>query len=389
MSPYGCDVTLKRALFVLIAVTLSASVGALATSSSWNEGTGSVNADQANASKSKDRSAKDGSGTDNTKSAKDGSAKDKRGKKGAGADKSGKSAGDKTAAGKAAATPAQVPPEPSCNDAQPLQNRIDTAPEGATITLSGRLCLDRRITVTDKLGLTLEGDGTAVLRQARQVSDKMFVVSRSSGVVFRRLEIAGASPAAGNRAGAYSNATAQSAAIALKGVDHFVLEGSYIHDVYGDFVDIDAGRDLEFSTGVVIRDNRFVRNGRMGISTGKNVRDVVLSGNTMSDVRWSAFDLEPDTSQASTSGVQILDNKVDNYRHYFLSVGGVGHFADVRVAGNQVQLAGTDNAGLGFVHLPARKTGRPPVTGFSMCRNTGDMVTKNTLAGAVDPVLSC
>ena len=280
-------------------------------------------------------------------------------------------------------------PSAGCSDAARLQRQIAKAKPGATIALSGPMCLATRIEIDGKKDLTIEGDGTAVLKQAPEATDKMLSVIGSEGVTLRRLEIAGASPSSGNQPGSYSGDTAQSAAVALKGVTRFVMEQTHVHDVYGDFVDIDEGQGGEFSTDIAIRDNQFERSGRQGISTGKNVRNVVISGNTITDVRLAVIDLEPGTSDASTSGVQIINNRADNYRTYFLSVAGVGELSDVLVKGNQSTVAGGKNGGLAFVYVKPRREDRPKVTGFVMCENSGDLVEKNTLAGALDPLTSC
>lgn len=380
---------MKKTLVVLIAVTLLGAMLALATSSSWMQPQTDINATAegartADGVKSKSQGKTDRAASPSGNAAKENKTAKKTAKGGATEDASAKgSAADQ--AGINAKKAKTGPPSPSCPDSPALQSRIDQAPDGATIQLSGAMCLDRRLNIADKKSLTLAGDGSAILRQGPESTDKLVVVTTSADVTMRNLEIAGASRSAGNVSGAYKDVTATSAAIALKGVAGFTLENSYIHDVYGDFVDIDTGPDKEFSTDVTIRGNRFERNGRMGISTGENVRNATLVNNTISDVRLSAFDLEPGTSDATTTGVRILDNRVSNFRHYFLSVGGVGNFDGVRVSGNQVRATGGANGGLGFVRIGPRKAGRPPVTGFTMCRNSGDLIDKNTLSGAVNP----
>lgn len=276
-----------------------------------------------------------------------------------------------------------------CGETASLQQRIDDAPDGATIELSGTLCLDKRITIASKRGLTLDGQESAVLRQAGSATDKMFVVEESEDIRFTRLEIVGASPSAGNGPGAYSEETAQAAAIAVKGSSGVTIEDTYIHDVYGDFVDLDRGRKGTFTSDVRIVGNRLERNGRQAVSLGTNVKDVVISGNQVVNVRRSVFDLEPPVEDALVQNVQILDNDIENFRNYVVAVGPKGVVRDVVVKDNEIQSPGGENTGRGMVHVPFRGEKTPPLSGLVVCGNTGDFAGDNNFKGAVDPVTTC
>lgn len=277
----------------------------------------------------------------------------------------------------------------SCDGAGSLQRRIDQARPGEVIEVEGDVCLARRIVISGKQKLVLAGLAGAVLRQGQGVDDKMIVIADSSEVTLRDLEIAGASASAGNRPGAYSPDTAGAAAIALKGSRSVVLERLHVHDVYGDFVDIEGDGRGTFTSAVTIRDNRFERSGRQGVSFGRDVRDVTVSGNRFVSVRRSVFDFEPSEREAVTTNVSITGNRAVDYRNFFVTVAGIGQLDGLVIKDNAAMVKGGTNGGLAFVRVGARKEGIALVTGLRMCGNTGNIVDRNRLAGAVDPVTTC
>ncbi|MDP8961633.1 MAG: right-handed parallel beta-helix repeat-containing protein [Actinomycetota bacterium] len=203
------------------------------------------------------------------------------------------------------------------------------------------------------------------------------------------MEIAGASQSAGNGPGAYSEETAQAAAIVVKGSSGVTIEDTYIHDVYGDFVDLDRGPEGAFTSDVSIIGNRFERNGRQAVSLGENVRDVLISGNQVTNVRRSVFDLEPPVEDAIVEDVCILDNYIENLRNYVVAVGPNGVVRDALVRGNDIQSPGGENTGRGMVHVPERGEKSPPLTGLVVCSNTGDFVDDDNFQGAAGPVTTC
>lgn len=276
-----------------------------------------------------------------------------------------------------------------CDGAGPLQRRIDQARPGDVVDVQGDVCLARRIEISGKEDLVLAGQAGAVLRQDEDIDDKMIVIADSSDITLRDIEIAGANASAGNRPGAYKPETAGAAAIALKAARAVVLERLHVHDVYGDFVDIEGDGAGEFTTGVTIRDNRFERSGRQGVSFGRDVRDVTVSGNRFRSVRRSVFDFEPGERDSVTANVSITDNRVDDYRNFFVTVAGIGQLDGLVIENNTATVKGGTNGGLAFVRVGARKEGIAPVTGLRMCGNTGNIVDRNRLAGALAPVTTC
>lgn len=276
-----------------------------------------------------------------------------------------------------------------CKSGSDLQRQIDDASDGTVLSLSGTYCLEERITIAGKDGLVLDGGGRSTLRQEADHTDKMFLVDRAKNITFRGLEIAGSSPSAGNRPGAYNPETASAAAIAVKGTDGVVVEETFIHDVYGDFIDLDRGPDRTVTRNVEIRNNRFERNGRQAISLGVFVEDVMIAENTIIDVRRSVFDLEPPVEDSVIRRVEIRDNNIDNFRNFVLAIGPKGVVEKVRFQGNKIMAEGGDNGGRGMVHVPDRGAGTPPVTDLVVCDNTGDLVDDNNDVGALEPEFTC
>ena len=271
-----------------------------------------------------------------------------------------------------------------------LSDLIAATPDGATLTLSGEHEVSAVTEVADRHNLTVEGDGTAVVRQRDpgREGNKVFLVTGGSNITFRGFEIAGANPEAGNAEGAYRAETALGSAIAVKGTRGIRIEGMNIHDAWGDFVDLDKGpASSPETTEVVISGNTFRRNGRQGVSISRRVSDVRIEDNRVSDVRRSVFDIE---HAQVVVGIDIVGNRVDNYRRSLLFVGRGGDVSNLSVIGNTV--TGPGPAGRRSPNLVEILSRDPanPVRGVVVCDNLVDTdLDVLDMAGAVDVTMTC
>lgn len=267
-----------------------------------------------------------------------------------------------------------------------LSDLIRTTPDGSTLTLSGEYVVDETIEIFDRRNLTIQGDGTAVVRQSNNGDDgaKVFVVTGGTNVTFQNFEIAGANPDAGS----YSRRSALGAAIAIKGTQGVRIEGMHIHDTWGDFVDLDTGgRDFPTTEQVSIVGNTLERSGRQGVSISRMVVDVRIEGNQVREVARSVFDIE---HARVVSGIDIADNVVHGYRHYFLFIGRGGDVSDVAVTGNTATGPGPgETGGKGFVHVLLRDP-LNLVQGVLVCDNVVEnYLDQNDFSGATDVVTTC
>lgn len=271
-----------------------------------------------------------------------------------------------------------------------LSDLIAATPDGATLRLSGEYTVSAVVEITDRRKLTIEGDGTAVVRQLDPEGEgnKVFLVTGGSGITLRDFEIAGANSEAGNVEGAYRARTALGSAIAVKGTQGIRIEGMDIHDTWGDFVDLDKGPATSpATTDVVISGNTFQRNGRQGVSMSRLVSDVRIEGNLVTDVRRSVFDIE---HAQVVSGIDIADNRVDNYRRSLLFVGRGGEVSDLSLTGNTVTgpvPAGKRNPTL--VEILERDSANP-VRGVRVCANSVmSSMDVLELSGATEVTTGC
>jgi hypothetical protein len=271
-----------------------------------------------------------------------------------------------------------------------LSELIAATPDGATLTLSGDYEVSAMVEVSDRHNLTVEGDGTAVVRQLDPEGDgnKVFLVSGGSNITFRGFEIAGANPQAGNVEGAYRARTALGSAMAIKGTQGIRIEGMNIHDPWGDFVDLDKGpASSPATTDVVISGNTFQRNGRQGVSMSRLVSDVRIEDNLVTDVRRSVFDIE---HAQVISGIDIVGNQVDNYRSSLLFVGRGGDVSDLSVTANTV--TGPGPVGKKVANLVEILPRDPanPVRDVLICDNTVDRyLDVLEVSGAIDVTTTC
>ena len=271
-----------------------------------------------------------------------------------------------------------------------LPELIAATPDGGTLTLSGEYVVDQPVAVFDRRTLTIQGDGTAVVRQldADGSGDKIFVVTGGSDITFRNFEIAGANPHAGNNSQAYSKATALGAGIAVKGVDGLQVEGMHIHDTWGDFLDLDTGgRSFPTTSGVSIVGNTLERNGRQGVSMSRWVVDVLIEANQIRGVARSVFDIE---HAKTVSGIDIVGNQVDGYRNNLFLVGRGGSVSDLLVKANTVTGPGPGpDGGKGFVKVVLRDP-ENLVQGLVVCDNVVDAyLDKNDFSGAAGVATAC
>ncbi len=66
-----------------------------------------------------------------------------------------------------------------------LSDLIRTTPDGSTLTLSGEYVVHETIEIFDRRNLTIQGDGTAVVRQSNgDDGAKVFVVTGGTNVTF-------------------------------------------------------------------------------------------------------------------------------------------------------------------------------------------------------------
>lgn len=227
--------------------------------------------------------------------------------------------------------PGVVVPVPSSVDASggsdvsgPLGSFLAGVADGSTVVfpVGGRYRVESGLALVGGDGLTIEGNGSTLFADSEGTLNRSILkIVRSSNVVVRDLVIRGANPQGGLSDGAYRSALEAQHGVQLNAVDGVVLERLVITDVYGDFVYIAGTGDKTWSRRVVVRNSVMSRNGRQGVAIVA-AEDVLIERNTMSLMRRSVFDIEPNQQWGGARRVRISDNTIGAHRLLFMPVTG-------------------------------------------------------------------
>lgn len=269
-----------------------------------------------------------------------------------------------------------------------LQAQVDATPDGGVLTLSGVHVTDG-IILEGRNGLTIVGDSTAVVRQPANIQDKIIRIVGGSDITLRNLEIAG-SRNAGDRG------ETSGSGVSVKGTDGVTLDNLFVHDTWGDFVDLDRGvkGDADLTTrDVTITGSRLERSGRQGISVSRFVANLDVVGNTIVRAKRTAFDIE---HAIVITDVVLEGNVIQDFGTNGVTIGRGGTVRDVVIQDNTVATLGQG----GWVDVLERDPANQ-VQGLTVCDNVAAVgLYPNNLLGAAgistnephvadDPVSGC
>ncbi len=251
---------------------------------------------------------------------------------------------------------------------QQLNAFLASVPDGSTVTFpeDARYMIDDTLLLSGRNSLTIDGNGAEFFTKAigyRERSHWKF--NGGSNITLRNLVIRGANPAGGTAVEAANQALEAQHGVSIKGVNGFVLEGATITDTYGDFVYVGDSGNI-WANAVTIRNSVMARSGRQGIAitAGQNV---MIDHNSISEVRRSTFDLEPNSVRGGAVNVTITANQIGAGRLKVLASGGRGGRIDNIVFSNN-----TINREISiFVIAPAGSRR----SGFHITGNTSTVTT--------------
>ena len=138
-------------------------------------------------------------------------------------------------------------------------------------------------------------------------------IRQSTGITLTNMTIIGANPYTGLVDAQYNPNYEVQSGVVVNGSNGVTIADSTISKVWGDFVTIEND-----SSNVTIRNNRMTTTGRQGIAITK-ASHVLIDGNTMDDVRWGMFDIEPNGSSGVVDDVHIVNNVSGNARWIWLA----------------------------------------------------------------------
>lgn len=202
-------------------------------------------------------------------------------------------------------------------------------PAGRRHRIEGTLSLDGR------RDLIIDGQGSTFFATTEGDRNRaQWEVQLSSRITLRAVKVVGANENAGVD-GVFDVDREAQHAFDIQGSDHVTLDNVEAQDTYGDFVYVDKHAGVP-ATFITVQNSRFSGSGRQGIAVSSG-EDVLITGNTIGDVRRSMFDFEPYSDRISIRRIHIVDNNIGPARFYFVASG--GHAApveDIEIRGNHL-----------------------------------------------------
>ncbi len=262
----------------------------------------------------------------------------------------------------------------------PLTAWIASVPDSSTLRLGAGACyrVDGTLWISNRHHLALEGNQATfrAFTDGSELGDRlairgraMFHLANSTDITLRNLVVRGANPAAGRAEAAYQPRFEAQHAFVVDTSHTVMLDRVQAYDVYGDFVYVGWQ-----SSDVTIQRSQFARNGRQGWTV--NGANVLIQGNSITEVRRSTVDMEPALPTWATSNVVIRDNTVGPGRLlFFASLGAAASIQNVTVSGNRL------------IGRPLTFKIDPPASGtrsnYHIVNNTSDRAVSRPGGGAL------
>ncbi len=217
---------------------------------------------------------------------------------------------------------------------------LDTVPDDTVIEFpaGGTYRMESTFWIHHRRGLTFDGNGALVF--ATTPGDKgrrQIAVEGGSDIVIKDLRVKGANPYAGKLFNeAFQLDKEAQHGFDILGVKRMTLTGVTVTDTYGDFVHMTKEYNGIWAEDVVVRDSHFERNGRQGIALVA-ARNVLIEGNTLTDMRRATFDLEPGRGDGwGVDNVTIRNNDIGPGRLFFVAAAGNGPVNNITIEGNRL-----------------------------------------------------
>jgi len=196
---------------------------------------------------------------------------------------------------------------------------FNSVPDNSLLRFGAGACyqIENVLLVADRRRLTFDGNGATFMAKTdgagqtppAGVTDPRWPRRRahwwvlgSTDITLRNMKIVGANPHVGRVDAQFNANYERQAGLVVDRSTRVTLANSTISKVWGDFVTLDGN-----SRDVTIRSNQMKTSGRQGIAIVAASR-VVVDGNTLDDIRWGAFDLEPNSAATVLDDIRIVNN---------------------------------------------------------------------------------
>jgi hypothetical protein len=226
---------------------------------------------------------------------------------------------------------------------------LASVPDGSTVTLraGGLYRMEKTFSITRRRDLTIRGNGatvkfttpgdgsTAADAKSTRARPNVRIID-SSGISISDLHVIGANPLGGLADAAYQPGYEAQHGFDVLNSTRVSLIGCSATDTFGDFIYIGGGYgNLSRSTDVLVRGFTGLRSGRQGITMTEASR-IVIENSTLSEIRRSTIDFEPESAAASVDNVTIRNNRIFGGRLNFVAAHGRGPINHITVQGNRL-----------------------------------------------------
>jgi len=228
--------------------------------------------------------------------------------------------------------PGSIAADCSVDVSAALETFLAQLPNDSTVEFPTEGCfrVERQITLPPKVGITLKGNGSRLLRtevtplELRYPKSNIFLrfdIWRSSTIQDFKIEGTNKQSdivSLGTTYGAWMPSMEFDAGINLRGGTDVTIQRVVIDGVYGDGIQMQRWGGNP--TNIVIRDVTITRNGRQGI-TMSAASNVLLDRVTITGSRRSAIDFEPELADMVIDGVEIRNSEISAWLLAFSAYG--------------------------------------------------------------------
>jgi hypothetical protein len=209
-----------------------------------------------------------------------------------------------------------------------IANVINAVTPGGTVTfpVGAHYFVEGTLEVLFRHGVTINVNSSTIQATTNGTLNRAhWRFTRCHDCILNDPVVIGANPAGGTGDSAYNPLYEGQHGIQINGGSNYTINNPTITDIYGDFVYLtDSGGWVD---GVVVNNPQCARNGRQGFSIIA-ARNVHFTGGTLSDIRRSYCDFEPNTSAQGAENVLVDHMTVSNVRLSFLACHGAAGTID-------------------------------------------------------------
>jgi hypothetical protein len=210
---------------------------------------------------------------------------------------------------------------------------FNSVPNGSTVEIPpGTYRMEQTLLLAGRSNLTIRANGVLFTMTSRGDRDRDNVhIADSTGISLTGLSVRGANPQGGVL---NDGAVEGQHGIEVNRSRNVTLTNVTATDTYADFFYVGGGDGNGPSENIILRGCRGARSGRQGISI-TNARNVLIEGCTLSEVRRTALNFEPNSRGGHViDNVRFVGNTIGRTQLLFVSAEGTGPVNNILIQDN-------------------------------------------------------